>query len=303
MAINLASIKNELLPGLKAVQGKYAKVENRWSKLFDRKKSTYAFERVSQMAYLPLAREKAEGQSTYFDDRAGERYLYTATALEISLGYIITRRAIEDNQYKAEFNPSNLGLQEVFTTTKEIYAANILNNATTYDSSVGGDGKALCATDHPVDGSTVANKPSVDVDLNESSLLSAMTAIRNNWVDDRNIKIAARPKLLVIPSALEPVAARLLMSDLRPGTANNDVNAIRHIMGGLRDYMVDEFLTSNYAWFVKTDKAGLVYYDRIPFEMDMYVDFDTDNLKVKGRERYVFSYTDWRSIYGSFPTS
>ena len=135
------------------------------------------------------------------------------------------------------------------------------------------------------------------------ALLSAMTAIRNNWVDDRNIKIAARPKLLVIPTALEPVAARLLMSDLRPGTAMNDVNAIRHIMGGLRDYMVDEFLTSNYAWFVKTDKDGLVYYDRIPFEMDMYVDFDTDNLKVKGRERYVFSYTDWRSVYGSFPTS
>ena len=303
MAINLASIKNELLPGLKAVQGKYGKIENRWSKIFNRKKSTYAFERVSQMAYLPLAREKAEGGSTYFDDRAGERYLYTASALEISLGYIITRRAIEDNQYKQEFNPSNLGLQDVFATTKEIYAANVLNNATTYDSSIGGDGKALCATDHPVDGGTVANKPSVDVDLNESSLLSAMTAIRNNWVDDRNIKIAARPKLLVIPTALEPVAARLLMSDLRPGTAMNDVNAIRHIMGGLRDYMVDEFLTSNYAWFVKTDKDGLVYYDRIPFEMDMYVDFDTDNLKVKGRERYVFSYTDWRSVYGSFPTS
>ena len=130
-----------------------------------------------------------------------------------------------------------------------------------------------------------------------------MTNIRNTWVDERNIKIAARAELVFVPAALEQVIVRLLRTDLRPGTNDNDVNAIQHVGGGLRDYIVDEFLTSSFAWFVKTDKRGLIYYDRVPFEMDMYVDFDTDNLKVKGRERYAFSYFDWRSVYGTYPTS
>jgi hypothetical protein len=303
MAIDLASIKNELFPGLAAVEGRYRKIETKWSRLFEKRNSKMALERRTQMAFLPLAREKAEGQSTYFDDRAGERWLYAAEMKELSLGYIITRKAVEDNQYKAEFNPSNLGLQDVFATTKQIYAANIFNNGTTFDATVGGDGKALFATDHPIDGGTVANRTSPDVDLNESTLLTAMTSIRNNWVDERNIKISARAELLLVPAALEPVAVRLLRTDLRPGTNDNDVNAIKHVGGGMRDYIVDEFLTSNFAWFVKTDRRGLIYYDRIPFEMDMYVDFDTDNLKVKGRERYVFSYFDWRAVYGAFPTS
>jgi len=303
MAINLASIKNELFPGLAAVEGRYKKIETKWSRLFEKRSSKMALERRTQMAYLPLVREKTEGQSTYYDDRAGERWLYSAEMKELSLGYIITRKAVEDNQYKAEFNPSNLGLQDVFATTKEIYAANIFNTGTTFDTSVGGDGKALFATDHPVDGGTVANKPTTEVDLNESTLLTAMTTIRNNWVDERNIKISARAELLLVPTALEPVAVRLLRTDLRPGTNDNDVNAIKHVGGGLRDYQVNEFLTSNFAWFVKTDKRGLIYYDRVAFEMDMYVDFDTDNLKVKGRERYVFSYFDWRSVYGTYPTS
>ena len=303
MAIDLASIKNELFPGLAAVEGRYKKIETKWSRLFEKRTSKMALERRTQMAYLPLAREKSEGQSTYYDDRAGERWLYSAEMKELSLGYIITRKAVEDNQYRSEFNPSNLGLQDVFATTKEIYAANVFNTGSVYDATVGGDQKALFAVDHPIDVGTVANRPAVDVDLNESTLLTAMTTIRNNWVDERNIKVAARAELLLVPAALEAVAVRLLRTQLRPGTNDNDVNAIQHVGGGLRDYVVNEFLTSNFAWFVKTDKRGLIYYDRVPFEMDMYVDFDTDNLKVKGRERYTFSYFDWRAVYGTFPTS
>jgi len=303
MAINLASIKNELFPGLAAVEGRYRKIETKWSRLFEKRTSKMALERRTQMAYLPLAREKNEGAMTYYDDRAGERWMYSAEMRELSLGYIITRKAVEDNQYKAEFNPSNLGLQDVFATTKEIYAANIFNLGNVYDQSIGGDNVALFATSHPIDTGTVANKPTVEVDLNESTLLTAMTTIRNNWVDERGIKIVARADLLLIPAALEPVAVRLLRTTLRPGTNDNDINAIQHVGGGLRDFMVNEFLTSNFAWFVKTDKRGLIYYDRVPFEMDMYVDFDTDNLKVKGRERYAFSYFDWRGVYGTFPTS
>jgi hypothetical protein len=303
MAIDLASIKNELFPGLAAVEGRYRKIETKWSRLFEKRSSKMALERRTQMAYLPLAREKGEGQSTYYDDRAGERWLYSAEMRELSLGYIITRKAVEDNQYKSEFNPSNLGLQDVFATTKEIYAANIFNMGTVYDATIGGDGKSLFAVDHPIDTGVVANKPTVEVALNESSLLTAMVTVRNNWVDERGIKIVARAECLVVPAALEPVAVRLLRSELRPGTPDNDVNAIKHVGGGLRDYIVNEFLTSNFAWFIKTDKRGLIYYDRVPFEMDMYVDFDTDNLKVKGRERYTFSYFDWRSVWGTYPTS
>lgn len=303
MAIDMASIKNELFPGLAAVEGRYKKIETKWSRLFEKRTSKMALERRTQMAYLPLAREKGEGASTYFDERAGERWMYSAEMRELSLGYIITRRAVEDNQYKAEFNPSNLGLQDVFATTKEIYAANIFNTGTVFDQTVGGDQKALFDTAHPVDVGSVGNRPAADIDLNESSLLTAMTVIRNNWVDERNIKISARAELVLVPAALEQVIVRLLRTELRPGTNDNDVNAIQHVGGGLRDYIVNEFLTSNFAWFIKTDKRGLIYYDRVPFEMDMYVDFDTDNLKVKGRERYAFSYFDWRGVYGSYPTS
>jgi hypothetical protein len=303
MAIDLASIKNELFPGLAAVEGRYRKIETKWSRLFEKRTSKMALERRTQMAYLPLAKEKLEGASTYFDDRAGERWLYSAEMKELSLGYIITRKAVEDNQYRAEFNPSNLGLQDVFATTKEIYGANIFNTGTVFDPTVGGDQQPLFSISHPIESSVVANMPATAVDLNESTLLTAMTTIRNTWVDERNIKIAARAELLLVPAALEPVAVRLLRTQLRPGTNDNDVNAIQHVGGGLRDYIVNEFLTSNFAWYVKTDKRGLIYYDRVPFEMDMYVDFDTDNLKVKGRERYTFSYFDWRGVYGSFPTS
>jgi len=303
MAIDLAAIKNELFPGLAAVEGRYKKIETKWSRLFEKRSSKMALERRTQMAYLPLAREKGEGASTYFDDRAGERWLYSAEMKELSLGYIITRKAVEDNQYKAEFNPSNLGLQDVFAVTKEIYAANIFNTGSVYDATIGGDQQALFSTSHPVDIGVVGNRPAADIDLNESSLLTAMTVIRNNWVDERNIKIAARAELVLVPAALEQVIVRLLRTELRPGTNDNDVNAIQHVGGGLRDYIVNEFLTSPFAWFIKTDKRGLIYYDRVPFEMDMYVDFDTDNLKVKGRERYTFSYFDWRSSYGTYPTS
>ena len=130
-----------------------------------------------------------------------------------------------------------------------------------------------------------------------------MTTIRNNWVDERNIKISRAPSWWWCPTALEPVIVRLLRSDACARHQRQRCQRHPARRWWLRDYIVNEFLTSNFAWFVKTDKRGLIYYDRVPFEMDMYVDFDTDNLKVKGRERYAFSYFDWRSVYGSFPTS
>lgn len=304
MPVNLASIRDLLLPGLRGVEGKYSQIPSQYDKVFEKTESKMALERTAEMRYLGLAQLKNEGGQTAFDNNAGERYVYNQEHNEIALGYAITRKAIDDNLYKTQFKPSNLGLMESFHQTKEIYGANVLNTASTYNASVGGDGKALCATDHPIDGGTIANRPVVDVDLNEASLLNAMIAIRTNFKDQAGLKIFARARKLVVPPQLEPVAIRLTKTELRPGTANNDVNAILSTTGGLADgYMVNDYLTSPYAWFLLTNIQGLVYMERVAFETDMQVEFTTDNLLVKGYERYSFGYYNYRAIYGSFPTS
>ena len=304
MAVNLSAIKDLLLPGLRGVEGKYEMIPSQYDKIFTKHDSKMALERTAEMRFLGLAQLKTEGGQTAFDNSAGERYIYNQEHTEIALGYAITRKAIDDNLYKSQFMPSNLGLVESFHQTKEIYGANILNTATTYNASIGGDGQALCSTAHPIDGSTVANTPSVQVDLNEATLLNSMIAIRTNFKDQAGLKVFARGRRLVVPPQLEPVAIRLTKTELRPGTADNDVNAIMMTAGGLPEgYMVNDFLTSSYAWFLLTNIDGLSYMERVKFESDMQVDFVTDNLLVKGYERYSFGYYNWRSIYGNFPTS
>jgi phage major head subunit gpT-like protein len=304
MAVNLSAIKDLLLPGLRGVEGKYEMIPSQYDKIFTKHESKMALERTAEMRFLGLAQLKTEGGQTAFDNGAGERYVYNQEHTEIALGYAITRKAIDDNLYKTQFMPSNLGLIESFHQTKEIYGANVLNTAQTYNGSVGGDGQALCSSSHPIDGSTVANQPSTQVDLNESTLLNSMIAIRTNFKDQAGLKIFARGRKLVVPPQLEPVAIRLTKTELRPGTADNDVNAIMMTAGGLPEgYMVNDFLTSAYAWFLLTNIDGLSYMERVKFESDMQVDFVTDNLLVKGYERYSFGYYNWRSIYGSFPTS
>jgi hypothetical protein len=304
MAVNLSQIKDLLLPGLRGVEGKYEMISSQYDKIFTKHDSKMALERTAEMRYLGLAQLKTEGGQTAFDSNAGERFVYNQEHTEIALGYAITRKAIDDNLYKTQFMPSNLGLVESFQQTKEIYGANILNTATTYNASVGGDGVALCSTAHPIDGSTVANTPTTQLDLNEASLLNSMIAVRTNFRDQAALKVFARARKLIVPPQLEPVAIRLTKTELRPGTADNDVNAIMMTAGGLAEgYMVNDFLTSAYAWFLLTNIDGLAYMERVKFETDMQVDFVTDNLLVKGYERYSFGYYNWRSIYGSFPTS
>lgn len=303
MAVNLSAIKDLLLPGLRGIEGKYEQIPSQYDKIFTKHDSKMALERTAEMRFLGLAQLKTEGGQTSFDNGAGERFVYNQEHVEIALGYAITRKAIDDNLYKTQFMPSNLGLVESFQQTKEIYGANVLNTATTYNASVGGDGKALIASDHPIDGSTVANTPSVQVELNEATLLNGMIAIRTNFRDQAGLKTFARARRLIVPPALEPVAIRLTKTELRPGTADNDVNAIMMTSGGLPEgYMVNDYLTSSGAWFLLTNIDGLSYMERVKFESDMQVDFVTDNLLVKGYERYSFSYYNWRSIFGSFPS-
>ena len=303
MAVNLSAIKDLLLPGLRGIEGKYEMIPSQYDKIFTKHDSKLALERTAEMRYLGLAQLKTEGAQTSFDNNSGQRFVYNQEHNEIALGYAITRKAIDDNLYKTQFHPSNLGLIESFQQTKEIYGANILNTATTYNASIGGDGVALISTAHPIDGGTVSNRPAVDVELNESTLLNAMISIRTNFRDQAGLKVFARGRKLIVPAALEPTAIRLTKTELRPGTADNDVNAILTTAGGLPEgYMVNDFLTSASAWFLLTNIDGLSYMERIKFETDMQVDFVTDNLLVKGYERYSFGYYNWRSIFGSFPS-
>jgi hypothetical protein len=301
MAVNLSAIKDLLLPGLRGVEGKYEQIPSQYDKIFTKHESKMALERTAEMRFLGLAQLKTEGGQTAFDNNAGERYVYNQEHTEIALGYAITRKAIDDNLYKTQFMPSNLGLIESFQQTKEIYGANVLNTATQYNAAVGGDGKALVASDHPIDGGTVSNYSTVE--LNESTLLNAMIAIRTNFKDQAGLKVFARGRKLIIPPQLEPVAIRLTKTELRPGTADNDVNAIMMTAGGLPEgYMVNDFLTDTNNWFLLTNIDGLSYMERVKFESDMQVDFVTDNLLVKGYERYSFGYYNWRAIYGSLPS-
>ena len=304
MAVNLSAIKDLLLPGLRGIEGKYEMIPSQYDKIFTKHDSKLAVERTAELRFLGLAQLKTEGGQTSFDNGAGERYVYNQEHTEIGLGYAITRKAIDDNVYKTQFHPSNLGLIESFQQTKEIYAANILNTATAYNNAVGGDGVALCSASHPIDGGTFSNIPSTQLDLNEASLLNGMVSIRVNFRDQAGLKVFARGRKLIVPPQLEPVAIRLTKTELRPGTADNDVNAILTTAGGVPEgYMVNDFLTSAFAWFLLTNIDGLSYMERVKFETDMQVDFVTDNLLVKGYERYSFSYYNPRAIWGSFPLS
>jgi len=301
MAVNLSAIRDLLLPGLRGIEGKYEQIPSQYDKIFTKHNSKMALERTAEMRFLGYAQLKTEGGQTAFDNSAGERYVYNQEHVEIGLGYAITRKAIDDNLYKSQFAPSNLGLIESFAQTKEIYGANVLNTATTYNASVGGDGVALVSASHPIDGGTISNY--VTNDLNEATLLNGMIAIRTNFKDQAGLKLLARGRRLIVPPQLEPVAIRLTKTELRPGTADNDVNAIMMTSGGLPEgYMVNDYLTSARAWFLLTNIDGLSYMERVGFETDMQVDFVTDNLLVKGYERYSFGYYNWRSIFGSLPT-
>jgi hypothetical protein len=301
MAVNLSAIKDLLLPGLRGIEGKYEQIPSQYDKIFTKHNSKMALERTAEMRFLGYAQLKTEGGQTAFDNNAGERYVYNQEHVEIGLGYAITRKAIDDNLYKSQFAPSNLGLIESFAQTKEIYGANVLNTATSYNASVGGDGVALVSGSHPIDGGTISNYATND--LNEATLLNGMIAIRTNFKDQAGLKVFARGRRLIVPPQLEPVAIRLTKTELRPGTADNDVNAIMMTSGGLPEgYMVNDYLTSARAWFLLTNIDGLSYMERVGFETDMQVDFVTDNLLVKGYERYSFGYYNWRSIWGSLPT-
>jgi hypothetical protein len=304
MPVALSQIRDLLLPGLWGIDGKYKMIERQWPQIFKSEDSNMALERRAAVRFLGYAQLKNEGAPTATDNNMGQRYIYNAEHFEIGLMYAITRKAIDDNLYKSEFGPNNDGLMEAFKETEEVYAANVLNQGNVFNAPVQGDGVSFINTAHPIDGLTIANQPSPDVSLNETSLLNAAIAIRSTWKNYAGLKIHARGEKLIVPAALEPIAARLFRSELRVGTGNNDINAIKEMEQSFKGgYFVYDYLTSSFAWFVLTNIKGLVFFHRKAFESDMSVEFTTDNLLVKGYQRYVPAYYDWRHIYGTYPAS
>ena len=244
------------------------------------------------------AQTKAEGAGVNFDS-ASEAYTARYTHETITLAFALTEEAVEDNLYDRLGARYTRALARSMAHTKQIKAAAVLNNA--FDSSfAGGDGKELCATDHPLaGGGTFRNEPSTAADLNETSLENALIDI-STFVDERNMIIALRGMKLIVPPQLQFVADRLLESTLRVGTADNDVNAIRN-MGMLPDgYTVNHFLTDPDAFFIKTDVPnGFKLFERTPMQTGMEADFDTGNMRYKARERYSFGFSDPRCVFGS----
>lgn len=303
MAVNLSQVQSLLKPGLMSLTGQYNQWPAVWKSIFSIRKSKMQTEQSVSMRYLGLPTVKQDGAATTFDNGAGQRWVYNYQNLEVALAYAVTRQTIEDNLYAAQFPLMQLGLQKSFLQFKEIQGANVLNLGATYNPATGGDGVALFSTAHPIDGGVVANTPTTQVDLNEASLLNAQITIRSTFKDNAGLLQNVQAKKLVIPPYLEPVAIRLIKTELRPGTSDNDVNAIPIAAGGIKEYVVNPFLSSTYGWFVLTDVEGLIHLDRASFETDTFPDFTTDNLLVKARERYCFGYEDWRAAWGSFPTS
>ena len=299
MAISRAQLAKELEPGLNALFGmEYDRYENEHAEIYDTETSDRAFEEEVMLVGFGNAQTKSEGQSVQFDN-ATEHYTSRYTHETVTLAFALTEEAMEDNLYDRLGARYTKALARSMAHTKQIKAAAILNNA--FDSSfTGGDGKELCATDHPLqNGGTFRNELSTASDLNETSLENSLIDI-STFTDDRGLIIALRGMKLIVPPALQFVADRLLESTLRTGTSDNDVNAIKS-MGMLPEgYVINHFLTDTDAFFIKTDAPnGFKHFERLPLATNMEADFDTGNMRYKARERYSFGFSDPRCVFGS----
>jgi len=300
MAISRAQLAKELEPGLNALFGmEYDRYENQHAEIYTTESSDRAFEEEVMLSGFGAAPNKSEGNAVNFDD-AGEAYTARYNNETIALAFSITEEAIEDNLYDRLGSRYTRALARSMAHTKQVKAASILNNAFTGGASAGGDGVALCSTAHPlVNGGTLSNTPAVASDLNETSLEDALISIAG-YVDERGMKVALRGMKLILPRQLQFIAERIMVSNLRVGTADNDTNAIKS-MGMVPDgYAVNDFLNDPDAWWVKTDAPrGFIHFERTPMATNMEADFDTGNMRYKARERYSFGFSDPRCVFGS----
>ena len=299
MAISRAQLLKELLPGLNALFGlEYARYGEEHKEIYETETSERSFEEETKLSGFSAAPVKNEGSAISYDN-AQEAWTTRYNHETIALGFSITEEAIEDNLYDSLSARYTKGLARAMAYTKQIKAAAVLNNGFSA-AYVGGDGQPLFSTAHPlVSGGTNSNTPSTQTDLNETSLEAAVIQIAA-WTDERGLLIAAKPKKLIIPPALQFVATRLLETSLRVGTNNNDINALKNNGSIPEGYTINHYLTDTSAWFLTTDVPnGLKHFIRTPLQNSMDGDFDTGNVRYKARERYSFGWSDPLGMFAS----
>ena len=299
MAISRAQLLKELLPGLNALFGmEYARYGEEHKEIYETETSERSFEEETKLSGFSAAPVKNEGSAIRYDN-GQEAWTARYNHETIALGFSLTEEAIEDNLYDSLSARYTKALARAMSYTKQVKAAAVLNNG--FSSNYpGGDGVALFSTQHPlVSGGTNSNTPSTQVDLSETALENAVIQIAA-WTDERGLLIAARPRKLIVPPALQFVATRLLETQLRPGTNDNDVNAIVNNGSIPEGYTINHFLTDTNAWFLTTDVPnGMKHFVRSPLANSMDGDFDTGNVRYKARERYSFGWSDPLGVFGS----
>ena len=299
MAISRAQLLKELLPGLNALFGlEYAKYGEEHKEIYETEASERSFEEETKLSGFSAAPVKNEGSAIAYDN-AQEAWSARYNHETIAMGFSITEEAVEDNLYDSLSARYTKALARGMAYTKQVKAAYVLNNA--FNTAVTyGDGVTLCNTAHPlISGGTNSNRPTTGADLNETSLENAVIQIAA-WTDERGLLIAAKPKKLVVPPALMFVATRLLETNLRVGTADNDINALKNNGSIPEGYCVNHFLTDTNGWFLLSDVPnGLKHFVRMPLANSMDGDFDTGNVRYKARERYSFGVSDPLGLFGS----
>ena len=299
MAISRAQLLKELLPGLNALFGmEYARYGEEHKEVFETESSERSFEEETKLSGFSAAPVKNEGSAIAYDN-GQEAWTARYTHETIALGFSLTEEAIEDNLYDSLSSRYTKALARAMAYTKQVKAASILNNG--FDSDyTGGDGVELFSTAHPlISGGVNSNTPATAADLNETSLEAAVIQIAG-WTDERGLLIAAKPRKLVVPPALMFVATRILETELRVATADNDINALKSNGSIPEGYTVNHFLTDTDAWFLTTDVPnGLKHFVRTPMATSMDGDFDTGNVRYKARERYSFGWSDPLGVFGS----
>jgi hypothetical protein len=301
MAISRSQLLKELLPGLNALFGlEYQKYGEEHKEIYESETSERSFEEETKLSGFGAAPVKAEGSAIAYDN-AQEAWTTRYNHETIAMGFSITEEAVEDNLYDSLSARYTKALARAMSYTKQVKAAAVLNNGFTNASAYyGGDNVPLFSASHPlVGGGTNSNTPAAQVDLNETSLEAAIIQIAA-WTDERGLLIAAKPRKLIVPPALMFVAKRILDTDLRPATADNDLNAIKSMGAVPEGYTVNHFLTDTNAWFIKTDVPnGMKHFTRSPMSTGMDGDFDTGNVRYKARERYSFGWSDPLGMWGT----
>ena len=298
MAISRAQLVKELEPGLNALFGlEYKNYANEHAEIFDTENSDRAFEEEVMLSGFANASVKPEGNGVNYD-AAQETFTARYTHETLALAFSITEEAIEDNLYDRLASRYTKALARSMANSKQVKAANVLNNAFS-SSFTGGDGVELCSAVHPIVAGTFKNELTTAADLNETSLEQSLIDIAA-MTDERGLKIAAKGVKMIIPSALQFTAERLMKSSLRTGTADNDTNALVSMGMIPQGYAVNHYLTDTNAFFIKTDVPnGLKHFVRAPLKTAMEGDFETGNVRYKARERYSFGFSDFRGIFGS----